>query len=81
MQARIEREIAGLPGAQREVLALRDVEGWTATEVCTVLDVSDANQRLLLHAARSRLRAALDAMIQDGGVSPEPRTGNRCRSS
>jgi RNA polymerase sigma-70 factor (ECF subfamily) len=81
MQARIEREIAGLPGAQREVLALRDVEGWTATEVCTALDISDANQRLLLHAARSRLRAALDAMIRDGGVSPELRTGNRCRSS
>jgi RNA polymerase sigma-70 factor, ECF subfamily len=64
-QARIEREIASLPGAQREVLVLRDVEGWTASEVSTALGVSDAKQRLLLHAARSRLRAELDAMIQD----------------
>jgi RNA polymerase sigma-70 factor (ECF subfamily) len=65
-QARIEREIADLPGAQREVLALRDVEGWTSGEVSDALDISRTRQRLLLHAARSRLRAVLDAMIQEG---------------
>lgn len=65
-QVRIEREIAALPGAQREVLTLRDIEGWTASEVSAALGISDTRQRLLLHAARSRLRSALDAMIQEG---------------
>lgn len=66
MRARIEREITGLPGPQREVLALRDVEGWTTAEVSAALGVSDVRQRQLLHAARSRLRAALDAIVRDG---------------
>lgn len=66
MQAQIGREIASLPDAQREVLALRDVEGWTASEVSAALGISAARQRLLLHAARSRLRSALDAIIQGG---------------
>ena len=65
-QARIEREIASLPDPQREVLALRDIEGWTADEVSDALGISDARQRLLLHAARSRLRAALDDLMLEG---------------
>jgi RNA polymerase sigma-70 factor (ECF subfamily) len=66
MRARIEREIAGLPGPQREVLTLRDVERWTADDVSAALGISDARQRVLLHAARSRLRAAFDAIISEG---------------
>jgi len=42
------------------VIALRDVEGWSADEVCSVLELSEANQRVLLHRARSAVRRALD---------------------
>jgi RNA polymerase sigma-70 factor (ECF subfamily) len=48
-----------LPPAQREVVVLRDVQGWTAQEVCHVLDLSEAHQRLLLQRGRSRLRREL----------------------
>jgi len=45
---------------QRRVFVLRDVEGWSSTEVCKLLDLSEGNQRVLLHRARSRVRAALE---------------------
>jgi len=48
-----------LPAAQREVVVLRDVQGWTAQEVCDVLELSEAHQRLLLHRGRSKLRREL----------------------
>ncbi|HEX5879488.1 MAG TPA: sigma-70 family RNA polymerase sigma factor [Actinomycetota bacterium] len=54
------REIGRLPGAQQAVIRLRDVEGWTAAEVCAALDLTDGNQRVLLHRARSRVRGALE---------------------
>jgi RNA polymerase sigma-70 factor, ECF subfamily len=56
LAARIREWIDLLPERQRQVVLLRDVEGLTAAEVCTVLEVSDANQRVLLHRGRSRLR-------------------------
>jgi RNA polymerase sigma-70 factor, ECF subfamily len=52
--------IAQLPAAQRAVITMRDVQGCPAEEVCDVLGVSDGNQRVLLHRARSRVRAALE---------------------
>lgn len=52
--------IDSLPAAQRDVLVLRDVEGLGSTEVCTVLHLTAANQRVLLHRARSRVRHALE---------------------
>lgn len=52
--------IEGLPDQQRQVIALRDVEGCSAEEVCEVLDLTMGNQRVLLHRARSRVRAALE---------------------
>jgi RNA polymerase sigma-70 factor, ECF subfamily len=52
--------IAALPPAQRTVITMRDIQGCEPGEVCAVLDVSDANQRVLLHRARSRVRAALE---------------------
>jgi RNA polymerase sigma-70 factor (ECF subfamily) len=56
----VRQAIAALPPAQRQVITLRDVEGWPADEVCTALELSDGNQRVLLHRARSQVRAALE---------------------
>jgi RNA polymerase sigma-70 factor (ECF subfamily) len=53
---RVRGWIDDLPARQREVVLLRDVEGMSSEEVCTVLALSDANQRVLLHRGRSRLR-------------------------
>jgi RNA polymerase sigma-70 factor, ECF subfamily len=61
----ISRAIAALPPAQREVATLRDVEGWTSEEVCNVLEISETNQRVLLHRARSRIRGALERYLDD----------------
>ena len=56
----IEMAIDDLPEAQREVILLRDVDGWTPMEVSDALGISDGNQRVLLHRARSKVRAALE---------------------
>jgi len=52
-----------LPPAQREVVLLRDVEGWPSDEVCQTLNLSEGNQRVLLHRGRSRVRAILEAYL------------------
>ena len=52
--------IGQLPEAQRTVIAMRDLAGCDADEVCATLDLTDGNQRVLLHRARSRVRAALE---------------------
>jgi RNA polymerase sigma-70 factor (ECF subfamily) len=49
-----------LPVQQRSVVALRDLEGIGSTEVCELLNITEANQRVLLHRGRSRMRAALE---------------------
>ena len=67
-QALLQREtlkvvtdaIEGLPPLQRSVIAMRDIQGCGPEDVCTVLEISDGNQRVLLHRARSRVRAALE---------------------
>jgi RNA polymerase sigma-70 factor (ECF subfamily) len=53
--------LESLPPAQREVITLRDMEGFLSEEVCEVLNLSEANQRVLLHRARSRVRAGIEA--------------------
>ena len=55
----VRRELARLPDLQRMVVALRDVDGYEAEEVCTLLQLSAGNQRVLLHRGRARIRAAL----------------------
>jgi RNA polymerase sigma-70 factor, ECF subfamily len=55
--------VDGLPGRQREVVLLRDVEGMSSAEVCQVLAISEANQRVLLHRGRGKLRQALESEL------------------
>lgn len=61
--AYIEAAVEGLPTAQRAVIRLRDVHGLRAAEVCELLDLSPANQRVLLHRARSKVRARLESQF------------------
>jgi RNA polymerase sigma-70 factor (ECF subfamily) len=60
----VRRAIAALPPTQRLVVTMRDVEGWTAGEVCGALAISAANQRVLLHRARSGVRRALERYLE-----------------
>lgn len=61
---RLEQSIAALPPSQRIVVTLRDVEGLSSAEVCSVLQIAETNQRVLLHRARSRLRQALEESLE-----------------
>lgn len=58
--------IAALPPSQCAVVSLRDVEGCTAPEVCSVLGLTEANQRVLLHRGRSRVRRLLEVYFSEG---------------
>ena len=53
---------------QQQVIVLRDIEGWDSGEVCQALDISEANQRVLLHRARSKVRAALESYLSASGA-------------
>jgi RNA polymerase sigma-70 factor, ECF subfamily len=64
-QERIRCAIASLPARQQAVISLRDVEGWSPEEVCELLDLSEGNQRVLLHRARSHVRAELERYFTD----------------
>jgi RNA polymerase sigma-70 factor, ECF subfamily len=61
----IDRAIAALPPRQREVITLRDVEGWSAEDVCNALGLSQTNQRVILHRARDRVRHELQDYLAD----------------
>lgn len=61
----VSAAIDALPGAPREVITLRDVEGWSADEVCDALGISAVNQRVQLHRARIRMRQALEEYFGD----------------
>jgi RNA polymerase sigma-70 factor, ECF subfamily len=64
--ATIRLAIDRLPPDQREVITMRDLLGWSAAEVCDALEVSDTNQRVLLHRARSKVRASLEQRYDEG---------------
>lgn len=67
-RACIVAAIATLPPAQRQVITLRDMQGWSAAEACNVLGLSETNQRVLLHRARYRVRLLLEAYFKEGSV-------------
>lgn len=59
----VRDHIDELPGAQRQVVVLRDVEGVASADVCELLGISDGNQRVLLHRGRARLRAIVEQAL------------------
>ena len=66
--ARIDAAISELPERQQLVIVMRDVEGWSAEEVCASLALSQANQRVLLHRARSKVRSCLESYLDPAPV-------------
>jgi RNA polymerase sigma-70 factor (ECF subfamily) len=62
---RLRAAIGALPETQQAVLTLRDVEGLEADEVCTLLELSAGNQRVILHRARARVRAELERYFEE----------------
>jgi RNA polymerase sigma-70 factor, ECF subfamily len=62
--ARVASAIEALSPSQRAVVTLHDVEGLSSAEVCSMLSITAANQRVLLHRARSRVRAALERYLE-----------------
>jgi len=63
VREQIGRAISALPSPQREVIVLRDVEGWSSEEVCDALELTPGNQRVLLHRARAKVRQALEDLL------------------
>ena len=59
----IETQIKSLPERQKTVVSLRDLSGWSASEVCELMNISEANQRVLLHRARAKVRSGLDQLV------------------
>jgi RNA polymerase sigma-70 factor (ECF subfamily) len=57
---RVSAVASKLSENQRRVFVLRDIEGFSSREVCELLDLSEVNQRVLLHRARSQIRGALE---------------------
>ena len=64
-QAYLEQAIEALPPCLRQIIILHDIEGWTSNETCRLLGVSEVNQRVLLHRARSKVRSTLEPYIEE----------------
>jgi RNA polymerase sigma-70 factor (ECF subfamily) len=76
LRAAVQQSIARLPARQREVITARDVVGLDATEVAQALGLSAGNQRVLLHRARSKVRADLEVYAGSAPASPSSRRGS-----
>ena len=64
-RAHLEKAINALPPSQREIIILRDIEGWSSVETCGFLGISEVNQRVLLHRARTKVRTVLENYFQE----------------
>ena len=64
-RACLEKAIEALPPGQRQIIILRDIEGWTSEETCRLFGISEGNQRVLLHRARSKVRGALEKYFEE----------------
>jgi RNA polymerase sigma-70 factor (ECF subfamily) len=60
----VREGLATLPEAQRTVMTLRDIEGWESQEVCELLGLTEGNQRVLLHRARSKVRGYVEERLR-----------------
>jgi RNA polymerase sigma-70 factor (ECF subfamily) len=65
LRERLQTAVDAIPSNLRIVLWLRDVEGWSSAEVCNALAIQETNQRVLLHRARARVRAALEPYLKE----------------
>jgi RNA polymerase sigma-70 factor, ECF subfamily len=65
----IRTAVEALPGGQRAVVTLRDLEGLTSEETRRILDISETNQRVLLHRGRTKVRRALAEHFDQAGLS------------
>lgn len=65
VRGRLAQAIRELPPAQRAVIGLRDVEGWSAEDVCELLELTPVHQRVLLHRARSAVRRRLEPYLEE----------------
>jgi RNA polymerase sigma-70 factor (ECF subfamily) len=68
----VQEAIEALPAGQRAVLVLRDIEGTPGEEICALLQITPENQRVLLHRARARIRAAIDRVTAPGAAAAAP---------
>jgi RNA polymerase sigma-70 factor (ECF subfamily) len=73
----VRNALGKLPDRQRQVVLLRDVEDLGAVDVCNILEISETNQRVLLHRGRARIRRVLDRHLREGTEPPvRLRVGN-----
>ena len=75
----VQEAIEKLPTGQRAVIILRDMEGKESEEICALLAITPENQRVLLHRARARIRAAVDALV--GDAVPKGAAGSARRAA
>jgi len=66
----VKHALEALPERQRQVVLLRDVEDLGSVEVCNILEISETNQRVLLHRGRARVRRVLDRFLREGKEPP-----------
>jgi RNA polymerase sigma-70 factor (ECF subfamily) len=62
----VRKVIADLPDVQRSVVTLRDVEGLSTSEVAALLEMSEANVRVVLHRTRARIREVVEQLAKGG---------------
>ena len=67
-------QLRSMPGRQAQVVRLRDLESFSASEVCFSLNLSESNQKVLLHRGRLRIRRALENYRQKGSSARKPLT-------